>query len=92
MVKSSTIVISSYSPTSEVYSSTNLVSNLSNQSLRSDLTPLIDAVNYASYYSCFKVGTDTFTGSYVIGLNHGRVIIQNSVLLVQDQRFGWIAW
>ena len=92
MVNSSTIVVSSYSPISAAYSSTNLVMNLSNRSLRWDLPPLIDAWNTATYNSCFKVASSTFTGPYVIGLNHGRVIIQNSVLLVQDQhqQYEWI--
>ena len=92
MVNSATIVVSSYSPISAAYSSANLVTNLSNRSLRWDLPPLIDAVNTATYNSCFKVSRSTFTGPYVIGLNHGLVIIQNSVLLVQDQRDGWIDW
>ena len=91
MVKSSTIVVSSYSPTSAVYSSTNLVTNLSNRSLRWDLPPLNDANTVASHNSCFKVDRSTFTGPYVIGLNHGRAIIQNLVLLVQDQLDGWIS-
>jgi hypothetical protein len=92
MVNSSTIVLTNYNPISTAYGPDNLITHLNNRSLRWDVNPRIDALNNrATYNSCFRVAASEFkTGPYIIGLDHGRVIIQNSVLLVQDQLKGWI--
>ena len=64
-------IISSYNPISTTYGSINLKINLDNRThLR--CCPKIDAgVKKASYSSSFVVSTTTFTGPYVLGVDHG---------------------
>ena len=64
-------IISSYNPISAKYGSINLKINLDNRAhLR--CCPKIDAgINQASYSSSFVVSTTTFTGPYVLGVDHG---------------------
>ena len=73
----SATVITSYSPIvdstyGQAYGPDNLTTHLDDRSHRWDMPPLIDAAGtIAPYNSCFRVDSNTITGSYVLGLDHG---------------------
>jgi len=64
-------IISSYNPISPTYGSINLKINLANR-FHSRCCPYIDdELKQAPYSSSFVVSTATFTGPYVLGVDHG---------------------
>ena len=63
----------------------NLTTNLENRTHKSDDNPRVDADgNEASYYSCYEIPVSKFSGSFVVGFDHGQVKFQHQVIMVQN--------
>ena len=97
-IAGSATVLTDYSPIvdstfGQTYGANNLIENLNNRSHRWNMPPINHPLqDPASYNSCFRVDTSSFTVPYVFGLDHGFEKMQNAVLLVQDHLTNFITY